>query len=343
MRDAQGIEQVAFMVAHKDNKSGRNTFRCTCDVEGFNGLCVWCHVRDQEDGTKWAKRALQVQEMEFLFVAGWDPSLYTLSTGDNGKDRYNIWQPRRKGIDLPEGTVVGGARFFRMGVGHRASFTRYCGNLEDVCTCVAKTGDPDLSLCTAEQALCPECGCVIFDCDDLDAEGTATQIRDVIFNELHPCLSEDDDGCWDEEKVLDDHPGYMLKPVYACLNHEENENSCDGPTPCDPFMKPALVTRTGEDRETTYAWKRDDSLSWAEWQNFEVPAEALEAFKEEFDFSQKLKILSLEEQAKHLGVPFPFEAAARAYGKEYEKDSNVSTTTKEDPRSKRRANRRNRK
>jgi hypothetical protein len=342
MKDADGNQQIEMMVAHKSKVTGRSLFRCTCEIPGFNGLCVPCAVRESEAGTKWNERKYQVQEMEYVFAGVWDPNHYVLATGNNGRERYTIWQPRRPGTKAPDGAIIGGARYFRMGITHWVNFLKYIGNLEDVCTCVAKTNSPDLSLCTVEQAVCPECGAVVFDVDELDAEGTAQQIRENILNELHPCLDESEGGCWTQDNVADDHPGYILKPEYSCLNHVENgAEACPGATPCSPFMKPALVNRTGEERETVYTWHRDDSLSWQEWMDYEVPEEALEAFENGMDFQDKLRILSLEDQAKELGVSFPFEPAARAYGKEYKKSSNSNNTPQEDPRSKRRRSRRN--
>jgi len=341
MEDAEGNQQLEMLVAHKSKVTGRSLFRCTAEVDGFDGHCVFCAGREAEAGTKWNDRKYQIQEIEYVFLGVWDPNHYVIETGRNGRERYTIWQPRRTGTKAPDGAIIGGARDFRMGITHWMNFMKYVGTLEDVCTCVAKTNNPDLSLCTVEQAVCPECGAVVFDVDDLDAEGTAQQIRDNILNELHPCLDEDEGGCWNQDKVANDHPGYILKPEYSCLNHVENgETACPGATPCSPFMKPALVNRTGEAQDTVYIWTRDDRISWQDWVNYEVPQGAWDAFAEGRDFTSSLRILSLEDQAKELGMAFPFDSAARAYGKEYTNSQN-NNAPKEDPRSKRRRSRRN--
>jgi len=228
---------------------------------------------------------------------------WLMTMGQNNMALYEMWHGRHSGDTRPEEAVIGGPRFFRMGSNSQDSWNDFAESLEDVCECVAETGDPEVSTCYVVEVRCPECGCILKTDSELGRMGGPVKIRHQVLNQLQKCKPVKDGGCWTTEKEEDAFNNMFLpEAVYSCLNHEKNPKSCPEARPIDPFMKPMEVTRIGDKTATTYACEKPQGMSWAEYVNFEVPKEALEAFAEGMDFSKKLKVNKLNDQLKDMGL-----------------------------------------
>lgn len=301
MLDKDGNYQIVEeMIAHKLKKD-RRYYACTEDIDGFDGECNWCKQRDRERETK--NETVGVIKTSFSFLGVWDCNWWVTTYNKDGRMFVSMWHGRHPGDAKPEDAVLGGARHFRMGPNGQDSWNEYAESLEDVCECVALTNDPELSCCYVLQTQCPDCGCVLDTDEDLGRIGSSPKIRSEILNVLTKCKPVDEGGCWTTEKEENmwDHM-FFPEPVFTCVNHSKNPDQCPEPRPLDPFMKPAIVTRVGESTSTTYQWKRDDSLTWVEWCNFEVPQAARDTFAGGMDFSKKLEVLKLNDQLEKMGL-----------------------------------------
>lgn len=286
---------------------------CTANIDGFDGHCCYCDVGSDviPDHT-----GEGVQTAIFKMIGVWDMNWWVPRINADGK------QLKSKEIYLlgpdeqpPTGAEYGGARFFKMGQNRINSFYEYAGELEDVCQCVINTNDERVSRCFVTEVRCPRCGFTIYSDRDLAKYRKPSQIRSKILDTLHKCASKEDGGCWsydDEQKGID--AMFLPDPVFACQNDLNNGN-CDGANPCHPYLGPALVTRVGEGVGTTYRWERDSSLEWAEWVDFELPNEAYESFAKGMDFADRMgRVMTLAEQAKELGIQYPYDPQTKSYG-----------------------------
>jgi len=314
MRDADGEPVLEAQFGHTWNKT-RNIYACTEDLPGFHDLCVYCSVYEQELPIDWDDRRFQMRYSQYFFLGVWDPNPWKEETYLNEKKeekkRHAIWEPRRPGQEPPKGCTIGGKRFFRMGKNAWAEFETYIDQLAAVCHCVGKTNDPEASQIYIVGAECPHCGCELYSEADLDEYDTVAKMMQEVFREPHECNDEANGGCWTTEKK-EAEDWFYPKPIRACANHTAG-GDCTGPRPLTPFDGPAIVTRTGQRAQTKYGWKRQDKLSWAEWLAIQPPQEALDLFQDGMKFSNRLRIEGLEEQAKMLGIKFPFEKKARSY------------------------------
>ena len=299
-------------------KATQNYYACTEDLPDFHNLCVFCNIYEQELAMDWNARKIWMSYGQYFFLGVWDLNPWREETYLNQKKeekiKHVIWEPRRPGQEAPEECILGGKRFFRMSKNAWAEFETYSDHLSQVCTCVEQTNDAEVSRIYIQGAECPTCGCLLYTETDLDEYDTNAKMMQEVFKVPHECLDEAKGGCWTTEKK-ENEEWFYPRPIRACINHM-NGGKCEGATPLTPFDGPAIVTRTGQSAATKYGWVRNDKYSWSDWVKLQPPEEAVEQFKEGMSFAGKLRVESLEAQAKFFGddYKFPFDKKARAYG-----------------------------
>lgn len=325
LANREGEPLVATVVGHQGERIW-SPRRCTANLDGFHGKCGYCHQEKVEQRT--GENTTNVRTVIFRVMLMWDFNYYVLRNRETrrGKQKqWTLWYSDRPDVSPPRGAQVGGLRHIILGNARFQDLQEFFGEMEDVCSCVAKTGDRTLSHCYVTQALCPECGCVVYDDDDLKDIGDASEIRNEVLGQPHACLYTDEGGCWNAKKDEEDHEGYYLEPVYACYNE------CSDPEPLDEhvWMRPVWAKRTGKRADTKWTWGTPPPSFWRKigqaqhkepllnWLDYEVPEEIIKATEglTPENAATKMRVDGLETQFKVMDVPFPFNDKCRRYGK----------------------------
>lgn len=316
MFDGDGNIIYGTATAHR-NRVNRFDSACTCEIEGYHGLCVSCHyeAKEEESGLPFDAREFGLRTVEYTFIGVWDYNLYVpvKYNGQDGKEkeRYDIWIPPRPNAPAPAGAVLGGRRHFQLSPNQAVVFNEYSRDLSFICRCVEQTEDPSMSACFYLKAVCPRCGCLLYSRKKLEQFGDLPTINKEVFDKAHLCRDQSKNGCWTDEDRAQKNVIFPV-PVWECLNHEKHPDACPGPRPLSPFDGPFRSKRTGQNKDTKYSFDRP-ATSWKAWLNTPIPEEAKKAFQKGMNFVQCLSILSLEQQAERLGAPYPFPPETKGY------------------------------